>query len=244
MVVMPDADIEQAVDALIGSAYGSAGERCMAISVAVLVGDVADKIVPLLAARAKALKVKNGMELDAEMGPIVTREARDRIEKMIGVGVEEGATLVVDGRGQRVPGFEAGFFTGGTLFDHVQPAMRIYREEIFGPVLACVRVPDMARALQLINDHEFGNGVACFTSDGGVAREFARRVQVGMVGINVPIPVPMAWHGFGGWKRSLFGDMHAYGEEGVRFYTKQKSVMQRWPDSIAKGAEFVMPTAK
>jgi malonate-semialdehyde dehydrogenase (acetylating)/methylmalonate-semialdehyde dehydrogenase len=244
MVVMPDADIEQAVDALIGSAYGSAGERCMAISVAVLVGDVADRIVPLLAARAKALKVKNGMELDAEMGPIVTREARDRIEKMIGVGVEEGATLVVDGRGQRVPGFEAGFFTGGTLFDHVQPAMRIYKEEIFGPVLACVRVPDMARALQLINDHEFGNGVACFTSDGGVAREFARRVQVGMVGINVPIPVPMAWHGFGGWKRSLFGDMHAYGEEGVRFYTKQKSVMQRWPDSIAKGAEFVMPTAK
>jgi malonate-semialdehyde dehydrogenase (acetylating)/methylmalonate-semialdehyde dehydrogenase len=244
MVVMPDADIEQAVDALIGSAYGSAGERCMAISVAVLVGDVADRIVPLLAARAKALKVKNGMELDAEMGPIVTREARDRIEKMIGVGVEEGATLVVDGRGQRVPGFEAGFFTGGTLFDHVQPQMRIYKEEIFGPVLACVRVPDMARALQLINDHEFGNGVACFTSDGGVAREFARRVQVGMVGINVPIPVPMAWHGFGGWKRSLFGDMHAYGEEGVRFYTKQKSVMQRWPDSIAKGAEFVMPTAK
>jgi malonate-semialdehyde dehydrogenase (acetylating)/methylmalonate-semialdehyde dehydrogenase len=244
MVVMPDADIEQAVDALIGSAYGSAGERCMAISVAVLVGDVADKIVPLLAQRAKTLKVKNGMELDAEMGPIVTQEARDRIEKYIGVGVEEGAQLVVDGRGQRVPGFEAGFFTGGTLFDHVLPSMRIYKEEIFGPVLACVRVPDMARALQLINEHEFGNGVACFTSDGGVAREFARRVQVGMVGINVPIPVPMAWHGFGGWKRSLFGDMHAYGEEGVRFYTKQKSVMQRWPDSIAKGAEFVMPTSK
>ena len=244
MVVMPDADIEQAVDALIGSAYGSAGERCMAISVAVLVGDVADKIVPLLAQRAKTLKVKNGMELDAEMGPIVTQEARDRIEKYIGVGVQEGAQLVVDGRGHRVKGFEGGFFTGGTLFDHVTPTMRIYKEEIFGPVLACVRVPDMARALQLINDHEFGNGVACFTSDGGVAREFARRVQVGMVGINVPIPVPMAWHGFGGWKRSLFGDMHAYGEEGVRFYTKQKSVMQRWPDSIGKGAEFVMPTSK
>ena len=244
MVVMPDADIDQAVDALIGSAYGSAGERCMAISVAVLVGDVADKIVPLLAQRAKALKVKNGMELDAEMGPIVTKEARDRIEKYIGVGVEEGAQLVVDGRGQQVAGFEGGFFTGGTLFDHVTPGMRIYKEEIFGPVLACVRVPDMARALQLINEHEFGNGVACFTSDGGVAREFARRVQVGMVGINVPIPVPMAWHGFGGWKRSLFGDMHAYGEEGVRFYTKQKSVMQRWPDSIGKGAEFVMPTSK
>jgi malonate-semialdehyde dehydrogenase (acetylating)/methylmalonate-semialdehyde dehydrogenase len=244
MVVMPDADIAQAVDALIGSAYGSAGERCMAISVAVLVGDVADKIVPLLAERARTLKVKNGMELDAEMGPIVTREARDRIETYIGVGVEEGATLVVDGRGHQVSGFENGFFTGGTLFDHVAPAMRIYKEEIFGPVLACVRVPDMAQALKLINGHEFGNGVACFTSDGGVAREFARRVQAGMVGINVPIPVPMAWHGFGGWKKSLFGDMHAYGEEGVRFYTKQKSVMQRWPDSIGKGAEFVMPTAK
>ena len=244
MVVMPDANIEQAVDALIGSAYGSAGERCMAISVAVLVGSVADKVVPLLAARAKALKIKNGMELDAEMGPIVTREARDRIEKYIGTGVEEGATLVVDGRGHTVAGLEQGFFTGGTLFDHVTPAMRIYKEEIFGPVLACVRVPDMAAALELVNEHEFGNGVACFTSDGGVAREFARRVQVGMVGINVPIPVPMAWHGFGGWKKSLFGDMHAYGEEGVRFYTKQKSVMQRWPDSIGKGAEFVMPTSK
>ncbi len=247
MVVMPDADIAQAVDALIGSAYGSAGERCMAISVAVLVGDVADKVVPLLAERARTLKIKNGMELDAEMGPIVTREARDRIETMIGVGVDEGAQLVVDGRGCKVAGFEGGFFTGGTLLDHVTATMRVYKEEIFGPVLACVRVPDFASALQLVNEHEFGNGVACFTSDGGVAREFARRVQVGMVGINVPIPVPMAWHGFGGWKKSLFGDMHAYGEEGVRFYSKQKSVMQRWPDSIAKqgaGAEFVMPTAK
>jgi malonate-semialdehyde dehydrogenase (acetylating) / methylmalonate-semialdehyde dehydrogenase len=244
MVVMPDADIDQVVDALIGSAYGSAGERCMAISVAVLVGNVADRVLPQLAVRTKALKIKNGMALDAEMGPIVTREARDRIEAAIGVGVAEGATLVVDGRGHTVSGYENGFFTGGTLFDHVQPHMRLYTEEIFGPVLACVRVPDMAAALALVNGHEFGNGVACFTSDGGVAREFARQVQVGMVGINVPIPVPMAWHGFGGWKRSLFGDMHAYGEEGVRFYTKQKSVMQRWPDSIGKGAEFVMPTAK
>jgi malonate-semialdehyde dehydrogenase (acetylating)/methylmalonate-semialdehyde dehydrogenase len=244
LVVMPDADIDQTVDALIGAGYGSAGERCMAISVAVLVGDVGDRIVPMLAERAKALKVKNGMELDAEMGPIVTREARDRIEGYIALGVQEGATLVVDGRGCQVPGHEGGFFTGGTLFDHVTPQMRIYKEEIFGPVLACVRAKDFAEAVQLINDHEFGNGVSCFTSDGGVAREFARRIQVGMVGINVPIPVPMAWHGFGGWKRSLFGDMHAYGEEGVRFYTKQKSVMQRWPDSIGKGAEFVMPTAK
>ncbi len=244
MVVMPDADVDQAVDALIGAAYGSAGERCMAISVAVLVGDVADKIVPKVAERAKALKIKNGMALDAEMGPIVTREAKQRIEGYIGIGIEEGAKLVVDGRGHTVPGHEGGFFTGGTLFDHVTPEMRIYKEEIFGPVLACVRVPDFAAALQLVNEHEFGNGVACFTSDGNVAREFSRRVQVGMVGINVPIPVPMAWHGFGGWKKSLFGDMHAYGEEGVRFYTKQKSVMQRWPASIGKGAEFVMPTAK
>jgi malonate-semialdehyde dehydrogenase (acetylating)/methylmalonate-semialdehyde dehydrogenase len=244
MVVMPDADIDQAVDGLIGAGYGSAGERCMAISVAVLVGDIADRIVPKLAERAQALKINNPMALDAEMGPIVTQQAKERIEGYIGIGVEEGAKLVVDGRGHKVPGLEGGFFTGGTLFDHVTPQMRIYKEEIFGPVLSCVRVKDLAGAVQLVNEHEFGNGVACYTSDGNVAREFARRVQIGMVGINVPIPVPMAWHGFGGWKNSLFGDMHTYGEEGVRFYTKQKSVMQRWPETIAKGAEFVMPTAK
>lgn len=244
MVVMPDADLEQAVDALIGAAYGSAGERCMAISVAVLVGDVADKIVPKLAERARALKIKNGMELDAEMGPIVTKQALERVESYIDIGVTEGAQLVVDGRGTKIEGHENGFFTGGSLFDHVTPEMRIYKEEIFGPVLACVRVDDLAAAIELVNAHEFGNGVACFTSDGNVAREFSRRIQVGMVGINVPIPVPMAWHGFGGWKRSLFGDMHAYGEEGVRFYTKQKSIMQRWPESIGRGAEFALPTAK
>ena len=244
MVVMPDADIDQAVDALIGSAYGSAGERCMAISVAVLVGEVADKIVPKLAQRARALKIKNGMEPDAEMGPVITRQALERIEGYIALGVTEGATLVVDGRGCKVPGHEGGYFTGGTLFDKVTPQMNIYTDEIFGPVLVCVRVPDFAHALDLVNSHEYGNGVACFTSDGGVAREFARRVQVGMVGINVPIPVPMAWHGFGGWKKSMFGDMHAYGEEGVRFYTKQKSVMQRWPQNIGKGAEFAMPVSK
>jgi len=244
MVVMPDADLEQTVDALVGAGYGSAGERCMAISVAVLVGDVGDKLIPLLAERARALKVKDGMEADAEMGPIVTKQALERIEGYIGLGVEEGATLVVDGRGLKVPGHEDGFFTGGTLFDHVTPAMRIYKEEIFGPVLSCVRAKDFAEAVQLVNDHEFGNGVACYTRDGHVAREFARRIEVGMVGINVPIPVPMAWHGFGGWKRSLFGDTHAYGEEGVRFYTKQKSVMQRWAESTAKGAEFAMPVAK
>ncbi len=244
LVVMPDANVEQAVDALIGAAYGSAGERCMAISVAVLVGDVADKVVPKVAERARALKVADPMDLAAEMGPVVTAAAKDRIEGYIALGVEEGAQLVVDGRGLKVAGLEGGFFTGGTLFDHVTTAMRIYQEEIFGPVLVCVRVPDFAAALQLVNDHEYGNGVSLYTSDGGVAREFSRRVQVGMVGINVPIPVPMSWHGFGGWKRSLFGDMHAYGEEGVRFYTKQKSVMQRWPDSIAKGAEFAFPTGR
>ncbi|MGJ7916109.1 CoA-acylating methylmalonate-semialdehyde dehydrogenase [Massilia sp. LXY-6] len=244
MIVMPDADIERTVDALVGAAYGSAGERCMAISVAVLVGDVADRIIPLVAERARSLKIRDGMDLEAEMGPIVTRQALERIEGYIGIGAEEGASLVVDGRGHQVEGREQGFFTGGTLFDHVTPEMRIYKEEIFGPVLACVRVKDFAEAVELVNAHEFGNGVSCFTSDGNVAREFTRRIEVGMVGVNVPIPVPMAWHGFGGWKKSLFGDMHAYGEEGVRFYTRQKSVMQRWPQSIAKGAEFVMPTAK
>jgi malonate-semialdehyde dehydrogenase (acetylating) / methylmalonate-semialdehyde dehydrogenase len=248
MVVMPDADIDQAVDALIGAAYGSAGERCMAISVAVLVGDVADKIMPKLIERTKALKVLNGTNLAAEMGPIVTQAAHDRITGYIDIGAKEGAKLLVDGRGfagsSAGAGCEGGYWMGGTLFDHVTTDMRIYKEEIFGPVLSCVRVADFATAVQIINDHEFGNGVSIFTRDGGAAREFGRRIQVGMVGINVPIPVPMSWHGFGGWKRSLFGDMHAYGEEGVRFYTKQKSIMQRWPDSIAKGAEFVMPTSK
>jgi malonate-semialdehyde dehydrogenase (acetylating)/methylmalonate-semialdehyde dehydrogenase len=244
MVVMPDANLEQAVDALVGAAYGSAGERCMAVSVAVLVGDIADRIVPLLAERATRLVVKNGMASDAEMGPLVTADAKTRVESYIASGVEQGATLAADGRKLSVPGHEKGFFTGGTLFDHVTPEMKIYKEEIFGPVLSCVRVPDFESALKLINEHEFGNGVACFTSDGNVAREFARRVEIGMVGINVPIPVPMAWHGFGGWKSSMFGDTHAYGEEGVRFYTRQKSVMQRWPESTPKGADFTMPTSK
>jgi len=248
MVVMPDADLDQAVDALIGAAYGSAGERCMAISVAVLVGDVANKIIPKLVDRTQQLQVLDGMNLAAEMGPIVTEAARQRITGYIEAGQAEGARLLVDGRGfdgaKAGDGCANGFWLGGTLFDHVTPDMKIYQEEIFGPVLSCVRVPDFATAVQLINAHEFGNGTSCFTRDGNVAREFARRIQVGMVGINVPIPVPMAWQGFGGWKKSLFGDMHAYGEEGVRFYTKQKSIMQRWPESIGKGAEFVMPTAK
>ena len=247
MVVMPDAHLDKAVDALIGAAYGSAGERCMAISVAVLVGDVADKVVTALAERAKALKVKDGLQLDAEMGPIVTREAHQRITGYIEKGVAEGAELVVDGRtfDASTAGEECaeGFWMGGTLFDNVTPEMTIYKEEIFGPVLVCVRVPDIATAIQLINDHEFGNGVSCFTESGTVAREFGRRIQVGMVGINVPIPVPMAWHGFGGWKRSLFGDLHAYGPDAVRFYTKRKTITQRWPSAgIREGAEFSMPT--
>jgi malonate-semialdehyde dehydrogenase (acetylating)/methylmalonate-semialdehyde dehydrogenase len=207
------------------------------------VGD-GDRLVAALRDQAASLKVGPGASDGTEMGPLVTAEHRDRVRGLIDAGVAEGATLALDGRQLKVEGFENGFYLGPTLFDHVQPGMRIYREEIFGPVLACVRAKDFTEALALVNAHEYGNGVACFTSDGHVAREFARRVQVGMVGINVPIPVPMAWHGFGGWKRSLFGDMHAYGEEGVRFYTKQKSVMQRWPASIAKGAEFTMPVAK
>ncbi len=244
LVVMPDADLDQAVDALIGAAYGSAGERCMAISVAVAVGGIADKLIEALIPRVKALKVKNGMEADAEMGPVVTAVHKEKIESYIAQGVQAGAKLLVDGRGLTVPGHEQGFFLGGTLFDQVTPEMTIYRDEIFGPVLCVVRVPDMGAAINLINAHEFGNGVALFTSDGNTAREFSRRIEVGMVGVNVPIPVPMAWHSFGGWKRSLFGDAHVYGEEGVRFYTRYKSIMQRWPESISKGAEFTMPVAK
>ena len=244
LVVMPDANLEQAVDALIGAAYGSAGERCMAISVAVAVGAMGDKLIEALVPRVKALVVNDGMQGEVEMGPVVTAAHKAKIESYIEQGVAAGAKLLVDGRGLRVPGHENGFFLGGCLFDQVTPDMVIHREEIFGPVLCVVRVPDFAAALDLINNHEYGNGVSIYTSDGNTAREFSRRVQVGMVGVNVPIPVPMAWHSFGGWKRSLFGDVHAYGEEGVRFYTRYKSVMQRWPDSIAKGAEFVMPTAK
>ncbi len=244
LVVMPDANLGQAVDALIGAAYGSAGERCMAISVAVAVGSVADRLIEALIPRVKALKVKNGMEADAEMGPLVTAQHKAKVEGYIEDGVQAGAKLLVDGRGLKVPGHDKGFFMGGSLFDHVTPDMKIYQEEIFGPVLCVVRVPDFAAAVKLINAHEFGNGVALFTSDGNTAREFSRRIEVGMVGINVPIPVPMAWHSFGGWKRSLFGDTYAYGEEGIRFYTRYKSVMQRWPETIGKGAEFAMPVAK
>lgn len=247
MVVMPDADMEQAADALIGAAFGSAGERCMALSVAVLVGDAADRILPILTQKTLALKVRYGTDPEAEMGPIISAAARDRISGYIAQGQIEGAKLVVDGRefSPESAGADCGegFWLGGTLFDQVTPDMSVYKDEIFGPVLGCTRVATLNEAVDLVNAHEYGNGVCCFTQDGATAREFARSIEVGMVGINVPLPVPMAWHGFGGWKKSLFGDMHVYGEEGVRFYTKQKSVMQRWPTGKRTGAEFSMPTS-
>ena len=244
MVVMPDADLDQAVSALMGSAYGSAGERCMAISVAVAVGDVAEPLVQKLAPRVRDLKVGPGDSPEAEMGPVVTGEHRAKICDYIDTGVTEGAALVVDGRELKVAGHEGGFFLGGSLFDHVTPEMRIYQEEIFGPVLVVVRVPDFDTALRFINEHEFGNGTAIFTRDGGAARAFSHSVQVGMVGINVPIPVPMAYHSFGGWKRSLFGNLNVHGPDGVRFYTRLKTVTARWPNEPSHAAEFVMPTMK
>jgi malonate-semialdehyde dehydrogenase (acetylating)/methylmalonate-semialdehyde dehydrogenase len=244
LVVMPDAPLDNAVEALIGAAFGSAGERCMAISVAVAVGNVGDALVEALAKRIGTLKINHGLDEDAEMGPLITGAHREKVIGYINDGIREGATLVVDGRELRVPGHEGGNFVGGTLFDHVTPAMRIYREEIFGPVLCVVRVPSLAAAIELIDRHEFGNGVSIFTRDGNTARQFTHRIQVGMVGVNVPIPVPMAFHSFGGWKRSLFGDQHVHGPEGVRFYTKQKAVTQRWPEEGTAGPEFAMPVMK
>ncbi len=242
MVVMPDADLDQAADALMGAGYGSAGERCMAISVAVAVGDAtADALIEKLAPQVRALKIGPG-DGEVDMGPLITRAHRDKVRGYVDLGVAEGAELVVDGRDHVVAGCEDGFFLGGCLFDRVQPAMRIYREEIFGPVLCLLRVQNYEEALALINAHEYGNGVALFTRDGDAARNFVQRVQVGMVGINVPIPVPNAFHSFGGWKASLFGDHHVYGPEGVRFYTRLKAVTARWPTSIRAGAQFVMPT--
>jgi malonate-semialdehyde dehydrogenase (acetylating) / methylmalonate-semialdehyde dehydrogenase len=243
LVVLPDADLEQVVDAAIGSAYGAAGERCMAVSVVVAVGSAGEALVPQLAARARALRVGDGSDPASEMGPLITAAHRASVESHVQSGVEQGAQLVVDGRGISVPGRERGFFLGACLFDRVRPEMRIYREEVFGPVLSVVRVPDLASALDLVNAHEYGNGAALFTRDGASARAFARHVQAGMVGINVPIPVPMAFYSFGGWKRSLFGEAHAYGMEAVRFYTHYKAVMQRWPDPGSKGPEFSFPPA-
>jgi malonate-semialdehyde dehydrogenase (acetylating) / methylmalonate-semialdehyde dehydrogenase len=244
-VVMPDADLDQAVDALMGAAYGSAGERCMAVSVGVAVGDrVADALVAKLTERIHKLEVRPGTDPKAEMGPLVTREHLAKVTEYVALGVKEGAELVADGRGVRVPGGEGGFFLGACLFDRVTPQMRIHQEEIFGPVLSVVRVPDFEHALEVVSAHAYGNGTAIFTRDGDTAREFATRVQAGMVGVNVPIPVPMAFYSFGGWKRSLFGDHHVHGPEGVHFYTRLKTVTSRWPAGIRKGAEFVMPTMK
>ncbi|MEE2998105.1 MAG: CoA-acylating methylmalonate-semialdehyde dehydrogenase [Pseudomonadota bacterium] len=244
MVIMPDADLDQAADALMGAAYGSAGERCMAISVAVAVGDAGDKLMDLLTPRVEALKIGPGTDNDMDMGPLVTRDHLNKVSSYVEIGVEEGADLVIDGRDYSIQGYEDGFFIGGCLFDNVTTDMRIYREEIFGPVLSVVRSPDFNDAVEIINDHEFGNGVSIFTRDGDAAREFTNRIQVGMVGVNVPIPVPMAFHSFGGWKNSLFGDIHMHGPEGVRFYTRQKAVTSRWPTVIRSGAEFTMPTMK
>jgi malonate-semialdehyde dehydrogenase (acetylating)/methylmalonate-semialdehyde dehydrogenase len=243
MIIMPDADLDQAVDALMGAAYGSAGERCMAISVAVPVGEkTAEALIARLEPKIRALKVGPGTDPDAEMGPLVTKQHLDKVRGYIDAGVAEGAKLVVDGRGLQLQGYENGFFVGGTLFDHVTTDMTIYKEEIFGPVLAVARAPDYATAARMINEHPFGNGTAIFTRDGDAAREFAHQIQVGMVGINVPIPVPMAFHSFGGWKQSLFGDHHMHGPEGIRFYTKLKTITTRWPTGIRAGADFVMPT--
>ena len=243
-VVMPDCDLDQAVNGLMGAAYGSAGERCMAQSVAVAVGGIGDKLVENLAKKVEALKVGSGMDKKSEMGPLITKEHLEKVKNYVDIGIKEGAKLIVDGRNLKLQGYEKGNYMGGCLFDHVNKEMRIYKEEIFGPVLSVIRAKDFEEALQLVNDHEFGNGVAIFTRDGDVGRTFASKVQIGMVGINIPIPVPMAFHSFGGWKRSLFGDMHMHGPEGVRFYTKLKTITSRWPSGLRSDPEFVMPTMK
>ncbi|HEX9461860.1 MAG TPA: CoA-acylating methylmalonate-semialdehyde dehydrogenase [Alphaproteobacteria bacterium] len=244
MVVLPDADMDQATDALMGAAYGSAGERCMAVSVAVTVGKAGDALMDKLAPRVRGLKIGPFTDPEAEMGPLVTKQAYERVRGYVDTGVKEGAKLVVDGRGLKLQGYENGYFIGGCLFDHVKPDMKIYQDEIFGPVLSVVRAETYDDALGLVNDHEFGNGTAIFTRDGDAARDFATRARIGMVGVNVPIPVPMAFHSFGGWKHSLFGDHHVHGPEGVRFYTRMKTVTSRWPTGIRAGAEFIMPTMR
>jgi malonate-semialdehyde dehydrogenase (acetylating)/methylmalonate-semialdehyde dehydrogenase len=243
MVIMPDADMDQTVDALIGAGYGSAGERCMAISVAVPVGEsTANELIKRLVPRVEALKVGPSTDLAADYGPVVTQAHLEKIKSYVALGEQEGARLLVDGRGFKMQGYENGFYMGGCLFDHVTEDMRIYKEEIFGPVLSVVRAPTYEKALQLCNDHEFGNGVAIYTRDGDAARDFASKVNVGMVGINVPIPVPIAYYTFGGWKRSGFGDLNQHGADAVRFYTKTKTVTSRWPSGVKDGASFVIPT--
>jgi len=243
MVVLPDADMDQASDAIMGAAYGSAGERCMAVAVAVAVGDeVADTLIDKLSPRVRGLKVGPGTDPDVEMGPLNNRQLYDKVMGLIDQGVKEGAELVVDGRGLKLQGYENGYFMGGSIFDRVTADMEVYKQEIFGPVLSVVRAHDYGAALDMVNDHEFGNGTAIFTRDGDAARHFASNTKIGMVGINVPIPVPMAYHSFGGWKRSLFGDHHMHGPEGVRFYTKLKTMTARWPTGIRAGADFSIPT--
>ena len=243
LIIMPDADLDQATDALIGAAYGSAGERCMAISVAVVVGDeTTDKLIEKLKPRVQALKIGSYTDAQAELGPVITKDAKERIEGYIDAGVEHGAKLLVDGRGASVAEHEDGFFVGGCLFDNVTTDMTIYTDEIFGPVLSIVRVSDYETALKMINSHEYGNGTSIYTRDGDTARHFTRYAQIGMVGVNVPIPVPVAYHSFGGWKRSLFGDYSIHGMEGVRFYTRLKTVTTRWPTGIRAGADFNIPT--
>jgi malonate-semialdehyde dehydrogenase (acetylating)/methylmalonate-semialdehyde dehydrogenase len=245
MIVMPDADMDQAVDALIGAGYGSAGERCMAVSVAVPVGEkTADALMKKLVPRVENLKIGPSNDPGADYGPLVTKQALERVRDYVEVGVKEGAKLAVDGRGFKMQGYENGFFMGGCLFDHVKPDMRIYKEEIFGPVLSVVRAHDYEEAVRLPSEHEYGNGVAIFTRDGDTARDFVNRVQVGMVGVNFAIPVPLAYYTFGGWKRSGFGDLNQHGPDSIRFYTKTKTVTSRWPSGIKQGAEFVIPTMK
>jgi malonate-semialdehyde dehydrogenase (acetylating)/methylmalonate-semialdehyde dehydrogenase len=245
MIVMPDADMDQAVDALVGAGYGSAGERCMAISVAVPVGEkTADRLLEKLVPRVEALKIGPSSDKQADYGPMVTKSHLDKVRDYVDLGVKEGAKLVVDGRGFRLQGYENGFFLGGCLFDAVEPHMRIYKEEIFGPVLSVVRARDYEEALRLPSEHEYGNGVAIFTRDGDAARDFVSRVNVGMVGVNFAIPVPLAYHTFGGWKRSGFGDLNQHGPDSVRFYTKTKTVTSRWPSGTKAGTEFVIPTMR
>ena len=243
-VVMPDCDLDQAVNGLMGAAYGSAGERCMAQSVAVAVGNVGDKLVSELSKKVEALKIGPGMDKNSDMGPLVTKEHLERVKGYVDLGIKEGADLVVDGRNIKLQGYEDGYYIGGCLFDNVKKNMRIYKEEIFGPVLSVVRAKDFNEALNLINDHEFGNGTSIYTRDGDVGRTFANQIKVGMVGVNIPIPVPVAFHSFGGWKRSLFGDQHMHGPEGVRFYTKLKTITSRWPSGVRSDPEFIMPTMK
>ena len=244
LVVMPDANLDQAVDGVIGAGFGSAGERCMAISVAVAVGDIADKLVDKIHLESQKLKVAPWTDKDSDMGPVISKDHKEKIENYISLGVKEGAKLVEDGRNYKIQGYEKGYYVGPTLFDNVTKDMTIYKEEIFGPVVSVVRVNNYDEAINLVNSHKYGNGTSIYTSDGEISRHFTTNCKIGMVGVNVPIPVPMAFHSFGGWKRSLFGDQHMHGPEGVRFYTKLKTMTSRWPSGVRSDPEFTMPTMK